>query len=293
MADQMTQNILGSFDLQMGNLNTSQLSGIAIQESLTQSNAVAMPYVEGYLQALTQAANIIVKQLPKYIKTPRTIPVVSADNKKEFVKVNDPNNPTSMLDYDDNALQVYVKANVNFSIQKTRALMQMTEAMRVYPAFAQFMNAEGLIPFLDNLEIRGVDQLKLMAEQFIQQMKSQPPQPNPAMMKLQLEQQKLAIQSQQEQTRSQLKAAEIAQDTHANNINQAKVMLQAKQAASENVVQIAKANAETYAKAVDVALKVADQQHKHEMNKAADELDTIKLAHHISKDKQTKEDFNE
>jgi hypothetical protein len=264
--DQLTQNILGSFDIQMGNLNASQLSGLAIQESVTQSNAVAMPYVVGYLHALTRIANNMVNLIPKYFNTPRTVPVLSADGKRSYARINDdkmPNGPS--MDYPDNALEVSVEAGVNFTIQKTRALQQIISMMQASPLFAQFMNTEGLPILLDNLEIRGIDQLKLLADGYVKKMqmmqaKAQQ-QPNPLVLKQQLEQAKFQHQIQQDQAENQFRTAEVMNDANANTNDRMKIMLEQRQAGVNDGVQIAKANAETYSKAVDLALKADHQQH--------------------------------
>jgi hypothetical protein len=276
--DSMTQNILGSFDIQMGKLNNSQLSGLAIQESVTQSNATAMPYVVGYLQALTQIANIIVDLIPKYWKTPRTIPIMTPDGKRSYVPINKQDDPNSIsLDYCENALHVNVEAGVNFQIQKTRALQQIIGMMQASPAFAGFMNSEGLPILLDNLEIRGIDQLKMLSEGYVQQQKAaaaKAQQQNPEMMKFQLENSKLQAQIQQNQADNQLRSGELANDAQANKNEEMKIILQAQQAGDENLVQKQKAEAETFSKAVESALSIRDHQHRHL-------TDAIDLTHKI------------
>ena len=57
--DSAIQNILGSYDASLG-INDNQLSGIALVEAASQSNAAAMPYVVGYLQAYQRAAELYV-----------------------------------------------------------------------------------------------------------------------------------------------------------------------------------------------------------------------------------------
>ena len=53
MADQVTQAILGSYDASLG-INNNQLSGVAITEGATQSNASAIRYIVRYLKAWNQ-----------------------------------------------------------------------------------------------------------------------------------------------------------------------------------------------------------------------------------------------
>lgn len=266
---QMVQSILGSYDAALG-INNNQLSGVAIVEGATQSNATAMPYIVGFLQGLTQAAVVCLDLIPKYYVTPRSIPFVRPDGKKTHVPINQPGGIS--LDYKSNALNVKVEAGVNFAIQKSRALQQIIALCSASPLFAQFINQMGLEVLLDNLEIRGIDQLKEMAKQFMQQLKQQQQQqgsqPNPLQMKMQLEQQKLSSSNQQNQVENQLRAAEIAQTSRANDIDAAKVVLEAHQAGNENAVQMAKAKAETYSKSVDAVLKTNDQIHRHSLANA-------------------------
>lgn len=278
MVDQTMQVVLGSYDASLG-INNNQLSGVALVEGATQSNAAAMPFVVGFLRGLNHAAQGIVDLIPKYLKTPRTIPIITAGGKHDFIPVNTPG--SVKLDYEDNVLQVRVEPSVNFAVQKSRALQQIVALMQASPLFAQFMNTEGLEILINNLEIYDVDQLKLMAQQFMQQMKQQQQNqpPNPDVMKQQLEQQKFAASQQQNAIDNQLKQAEIANTAQANQNDRLKIILDAQTDNQQNVVQQAKANAETYAHAVDLALKGHDQQHRHVK-------EAIELGHQISNSQQ-------
>lgn len=273
-SDQTAQSILGSFDMQAGNLNVSQLSGLAIQESITQSNAVAMPYVNGYLNALNQVANNIVDLIPKYYTTPRTVPVLNAEGKRSYVRINDDKQPSVPLDYYDNALHVTIEAGVNFTIQKARALQQIIAMMQASPSFAQFMNAQGLPILLDNLEIRGIDQLKLLAEQYVQQMKQQQPPPNPEILKIQNEQQKIAMTNQQNQAANQLDAMKLAIAQQEANTEQTKVLGELNLSQQDQTVQNKKANVEAFKQMTDLTLAHHDQQHRHVK-------ETVELGHQI------------
>lgn len=73
VTDQTSQTILGSYDAALG-INDNQLSGVAIVEAATQTNATAMPFLTGYLQSFTHVGCVIADLIPKYIVTPRTIP---------------------------------------------------------------------------------------------------------------------------------------------------------------------------------------------------------------------------
>ena len=77
-SDSLIQNVLGSYDASLG-INNNQLSGIAIVEGASQSNATAMPYIVGCLQGFQRVAQIYVDLMPKYFTTPRTIPILDEE----------------------------------------------------------------------------------------------------------------------------------------------------------------------------------------------------------------------
>lgn len=264
MCDQVTQSILGSYDASLG-INDNQLSGVAIVEAATQSNAAAMPYVMNYIQGLNQVGQIILDLIPKYYVTPRTVPVIGKDGKRSYKFIN--SGPGSInTNYGEDSLQIKVEAGVNFNIQKSRALNQIIALMQASPVFAQFMNQQGLPILLDNIDIRGIDQLKDMTGQFVQQMQAQQQQAqqnNPMMMRAQLEQQKLMQQGQQAQTEAQLKSQQIDIDRENLMNDRMKIIADMQQAKADNAVQIQKTDTERMSKTIDLMLKHTDQQHRH------------------------------
>ncbi len=294
MTDQITQAILGSYDASLG-INDNQLSGVAIQEGATQSNAAAMPYVVGYMHALNQVAEIIVDLIPKYYVTPRTIPVVSHDGEMNYRMVNgaqQPNQQPLFLNYDENALQVKVKAGVNFAIQKSRSLSQIITMSQASPVFGQFMNDKGLKILLDNFEIQGVDQLKVMAEQWMQeqaqmkqqqqQMAEQQMQNNPMMIKAQNERMKIQMDAQQSQVENQIKGAELELKKQEVDQDMIKILTDAKAAETNAAVMMDKADAEKSRAAVDLAMKTLTMYHTqdHDLAKLTHEVMKSSREHH-------------
>jgi hypothetical protein len=261
-ADSMTQNILGNFDMDIAKMNQQQISGVAIVEAATLNNSAAMPYIVGYLQGLNRVSEIILDLLPKYFKTPRTIPIVLPDGKKGFERINEQGQVN--FQYGDNALNVRVEAGVNFSTQRTRALNQIIALMQASPLFAQFMNQEGLEILLDNIEIKGIDTIKAMAKQWQEQMRqmqqqqaeAQANQGNPALEKTKLEQAKLAQRAQEANSKTALDVAQLKQ-------NQIKILADLKQSHENNIVQTLKAQTEKFSREVDLILRSHDQKHRH------------------------------
>lgn len=268
--DSLIQNILGSYDASLG-INDNQLSGVAIVEAATQSNAAAMPYLVGFLQGLQRIAEIMIDLIPKYYKTPRTIPVMGIDGKHEYVKVNQKDGVP--LFYDANVLNVKVEAGVSFQIQKSKALQQLLGLMGTSQLFDQFMNEKGLPVLLDNIEIRGIDQLKLMVndwlkelqqqKQMAMQQQQQEQQNNPAVMRNQVEMakvqqkgQQMQVDAQHQQTQFQLDVARLKQD-------QMKILADVSIAQDQGLTQRIKAEAERFSKQVDLAMRKKDMAHNH------------------------------
>ena len=61
----------------------------------------------------------------------------------------------------------------SFQIQKSKALQQLLGLMGTSKLFDQFMNEKGLPVLLDNIEIRGIDQLKMMVDDWLKELQQQ------------------------------------------------------------------------------------------------------------------------
>jgi hypothetical protein len=284
IADQTIQNILGSYDAALG-INENQLSGIAIVEAATQSNATAMPYIVGLLQGLQRVAQGYVDLLPRYVTTPRTMPLVDSEGNKEYIQVNQEGG--LMLDWEDNTLNVNIEAGVNFQIQKSRALQQIEGLMKASPLFNQFINEKGLNTLLDNIEIRGIDELKIAVEDWMEELQKQKQmamqqqqqemQNNPALIKAKTDQMKLALEAQKTQSQLQIDMAKLKQD-------QQKLISDLEIEHSKNAVQILKSETEKFAKQVDLEIKKQDMHHRHAKEKAE-----VSMAHEDMKHRHTRE----
>jgi Phage P22-like portal protein len=282
-ADQLMQGILGNYDASLG-INNNQLSGTAIVEAATQSNATAMPYIVGYMQGLQRVAQIYVDLMPKYYTTPSTLPIMDEEGKKSYIKTNQQDGIDMF--FDSNALNVIVKAGASFQVQKSRTIMMVKEIMGMSPQFAQFIAEKGLTFVLDNLEGRGIEQLKSMVDgwlkelaqqkQMMMQQQQQEIQNNPAMLKAQNDAKKLELEAQKSQ-------GQFAVDMAKLQAGEAKVMADLQSAKEANLVQIVKANAERFSKGIDLQLKKMDMHHRH--NK-----EIIELHHTVTRpEKETKQ----
>ncbi len=315
-SDSLIQNVLGSYDASLG-INDNQLSGVAVVEAASQSNAAAMPYLVGFMHGLQRVAENMVSLYPKYYTTPRTIPVQDAEGKRGYVMINAmqnamqgamqqpgmqgrqpamqgqqgmqpqqnmqggmqgggmggmgadmqrmqttqpnvPANPGVQFDYDEDALDVMVEAGAAFRVQKSKALQQIVALQGASPMFEQFMATKGLPILLDNLDIRGLDQIKEMANEWMQEMEQQKQQQqqmqqqmmqnNPALQKIEIDKAKIAQQGQKDAMQFQVDMEKLKQD-------QQKVLVDAQIEREKGAVQVVKAQTERFAKQVDLALK--------------------------------------
>lgn len=276
-AEATIQASLGSYDSALG-INKNQLSGVAIVEGATQSNAAAMPFVVNYLAALQQASEIVLDLIPKYYVTPRSIPILTNEDKKEHVSINGNDQNSPQMKFNSSDLKVIVNAGVNFEVQQNRAVQQLISLSDALPGMATLINnPKGLAIIADNLNIKGADQLKELAEEAIKSQQdagNQSPPPNPALMKINLDQQKLQQKAQTDQQLIQIKQ----KDSDANMLSvigdmsetKLKYALQAERDDTERMVhglnlhiENKKADAHIAKTALDTATNVMSAAHHH------------------------------
>jgi hypothetical protein len=268
--DQLIQNILGSYDASLG-INNNQLSGVALVEAATQSNAAAMPYIVGYLDGYQRAAQCYINLLPKYYTTPRTLPIMGKDGQKGYIKINQKDGLE--LSYDSNALNVTVKAGASFQVQKSRTIVMVKEMMGMSPLFAQFIAEKGLQFILDNMEGKGIDQLKVMVDGWLKEMQQQKKmameaqqqemQNNPAILKAQNDQAKNEIEREKLQLDKEKMHSEHMVDMLELEIKKEEMKAKLEIAENAAAVQLVKAQTERYAKGVDLHIKHDDMKHRH------------------------------
>jgi hypothetical protein len=197
MSDEMTQVILGSYDGAAG-VAKDNFSGIAFARSAIQSNNASMPYIVGYIKGLNRVAQIVVDLIPKYYRTPRTLPIVLPDGKRSHMEIN--KKGSIYMNYDPNSLEVKVESGVNFAMQKEIALNAIISLMQASALFSQFINEQGLQVLLDNIDIRGIEGLKEKAMEFEKQLAQQRQQ----MQQSQAQQQQAEAQAMQQKAQLEM-----------------------------------------------------------------------------------------
>jgi hypothetical protein len=270
--DSLIQNILGSYDASLG-INNNQLSGIAIVEAASQSNATAMPYIVGYLQGYQRAAQVYVDLMPKYYTTPRTLPITDEDGKRLFIRINGDNGVP--MSFEPNTFEVMLTAGASFQVQKSRTISMVKEMMGMSPLFQQFIGEKGLNFLLDNMEGKGIEELKDLTKQWTQQYEQEKQQ---------------AMQAQQQQAqqnpaaiKAQVDMAKLETEKQKTQVNAEVEMIKAKTRLQEALIAAGvgktRAEAEVYAKHADIHIKRLDLAHKH-IKQAIETRHKIKVDHH-------------
>lgn len=271
-SDEMTQVILGSYDGAAGQ-NNGQMSGIAFARSAMQSNTASLPFMCGLYKGFDRVAQIIVDLIPKYYRTPRSLPVLLPDGKREYFEIN--KKGSLYMNYDPNNLEVKVEMGVNFAMQKEIALQTIVSLSQASPVFAQFFNEYGLPVLLDNIDIRGIDDLKEKSQEFqqkVQQQQKAAQQQQQQQMQMQAQQQAMALQQAQKelqsptaeqigvmaiQEKAQLDSASIAIKERDSETKFLEVMSKIRNADVENELRIAEIDAENTRSAVESAINVS------------------------------------
>ena len=280
-SDEMTQVILGSYDGAAGQ-NNGQMSGIAFARSAMQSNTASLPFMCGLYKGFDRVAQIIVDLIPKYYRTPRSLPVLLPDGKREYFEIN--KKGSLYMNYDPNNLEVKVEMGVNFAMQKEIALQTIVSLSQASPVFAQFFNEYGLPVLLDNIDIRGIDDLKEKSQEFqqkIQQQQQVAQKQQMQQMQMQAQQQTMALQQAQKElqspTQEQIEVMAIQQRAQIDSANLEikerdsetkflEVMSKIRNADVENELKMAEIDAENTRTAVEHALNVS--KHLHEIKGA-------------------------
>jgi hypothetical protein len=268
VSDEMTKAILGSYDASLGIQNNS-LSGVAIQNGATNSNASSQPWNVGYLRMMNRVAEIVLHLIPKIHSEREYLPAKMIDGKSNNVKINSDKN--NSMDFDPLSMIVKVEAGVNFEIQRQIAIDNLTSLMKVSPPLAQFISTtpEGLTMLLKNVDMRGIDALEEGLMQYIQQQQQQMQQQqqqqsqnSPAAIKMQEIQQR----KEQSQMDYQIDIAKVNVDEMKADTDRMLAEQNIGIAMDKNEILRNKVQAENTRTAVDAATKLAGHHHTRAMD---------------------------
>jgi hypothetical protein len=267
-AQAVIQATLGSYDASQGIVGDN-LSGKAIMQGALQSDGASGPYRTNYLKAWERIGLVTMDLIPKYYRTPRSLPVVGRDGKRGFRMVNNPGAEDNVtLNYDASMLQLKIEAGVNSSIQKQMSLEMIVKLSQSSEIFSQFINTKGLSVLLDNLEVRNIDTLKAKAVEFEEEQRAQAEamadQPSPEEMQLQaitqVEMAKVEQRTQEAEMDFTVKTAEVAIDQEKVELERMKTMAEIEEMGIKLDLEKDRISAENARTAIELALDVAEMQ---------------------------------
>ncbi len=267
-AQAIIQATLGSYDASQG-IVSDNMSGKAIMQGAMQSDGAAGPYLINYLKGWDRIGQIVMDLIPKYYRTPRSLPIVGRDGKRGFRMVNNPGAEDNvMLDYDASMLQLKIEAGVNSSIQKQISLEMIIKLSQSSEIFSQFINTKGLGVLLDNLEVRNIDVLKAKAEEFEEEQRAQAEamsqQQSPEEMQLeaitQVEMAKVEQRAEEAEGKLAINSAKVAIDKQKADIDEMVAIAELQEMGIKLDMEKEKIDAENARSAVELAIRAAELQ---------------------------------
>lgn len=269
-SDRVTQAILGNYDSTLGT-NDKNVSGVAIANGSIHTNAASAPYLMGYIQGLNRIAQIVLDLIPKYYVTPRTLPIRTADGKRSYQVINNPNVDGSIeINYQPHELNVKIEAGVNSAIAKQLALEQIIKMMGASPLFSQFINTMGLETILDNMDIRGIDSLKQKSVEFMQMMQEQqeeaanqqPPEAQAVQAAMEIEMAKVEQRSEEAEGKLAIEAAKVAIEKEKVNAQIMEILNDIEVKNAKIVLDQEKVDSENARTAVETAMEIAEKHNQ-------------------------------
>ena len=206
MSDKTIQSQFGSYDAQRGIQN--DVSGKAIVEGAMESSDSSMPFIINYMAALKQVALVVLDLIPIYYTTMRTMPYIEPDGSKEYITINDPNKPETVMDYSVNDLGIEVEAGPSFDVQRRDSLNTLVKVMGmgVVPALSEILNGEGLSILVKNFDIKERQRLLQLVEKHNEdKKKATESHPNP----MQIQMQAMASEEKRKDQLVELKHQEV------------------------------------------------------------------------------------
>ena len=281
------QNILGSYDAQLG-IQNKELSGAAIVQGSIHSSASAKPFVSKYVLSLNRVAEIILNLVPKVYVSEMSLPTIDKESNVKYIPVNGEGQVS--LKYEPTSFKIKVEAAQGFAAQQTQAMNQIVQLSQAMPIFGQFMNTKGLKILVDNLNIKGADLLKLMAEEFMQELEqqqqaeaqSQQGQQNPLMLREQNKQMELQLNAHKADTQAQIDAAKLALEQENLQLKRAELAGKVQTEQGYMALEQEKLDAEKASTAIGHATKIIEHAHKRKMDHIDKHHKSTELHHRIT-----------
>ena len=174
------------------------------------------------------------------------------------------------MKYDPKSLQVRIEVGANGTLEKQRALQQITQMMQASEQFANFINSVGLENLLDNMTIRGIEDLKLKAVQWMQQQQiaaqenANKPTPEQELINAEVQIETARIAQRQEEAEGNLtiKAAQVANEKEKTNIEFLRLLAEIEGADLEHALEVERMDSDAAQEAIKLAIQAGKNSKK-------------------------------
>lgn len=160
-ADQDIRNVTNLHEASLGQ-QSNEVSGKAINARVRVGELGTVIYQHNLNMAIAEAGRVLNDLIPYYYDTPRMIKVLGEDGKSELVRINDPEDPSS-IDITIGKYQVTVTTGPSYTTKRVEAAETMETIINAHP---EIMGWAGDILFR-NLDIPGGEELALRAEKML------------------------------------------------------------------------------------------------------------------------------
>jgi hypothetical protein len=229
--------------------------------------------------------------IPKVYVNEMSLPVINKEGENKYQRVNGEGQPS--LKYDPSSFKIKVSAGPGFAAQQSQAMMQLIQLSQAMPIFAQFMNTKGLRILVDNLNIKGADLLKLMAEEFMQELEQQKQmamkaqqeqqgQPNPMMLREQNKQAEIQMNAHKNEIQAQIDASKLALEQENLQLKRAELAGKVETEQGYIALEQEKLDAERASKIISHTVAEIEREHKRDMDHIDRHHAAIGLRHKIT-----------
>jgi hypothetical protein len=269
-ADKVSQAILGTYDGVLGT-NQQDVSGEALENAALHTSASTKPYLVNYIKGMQRAGLMVADLIPKYMVTPRTIPVIRKDGKKDFQIINNPNHPKNIdISYKPHELQLTITAGVNSTLQKQVALNTIIKMASQVPVLAKFFNDEGLEVLMDNIDIRGIERLKARIPEFLERIKKEQeasaqrvdPEVQIGMGMVKVEAEKVLQRKQESESKTAIEAAKIAVEKQKVDAQVMAILNEIDIKKSKILLEQERVDSENARTAIETAIELSTNNHE-------------------------------
>lgn len=253
--------------IENNNVPGGNIASDTLKMAYTQESRAAYPWWQGFESFLNRLGTCYMDLIPKIFKTPTTIPIINIDGKRDFVSINDVNDPNSVfMDFSPNDFNIEITAGVNAEVLRQTGMNQIMELSRTFQGFNRFIDTECQPELIENIDIKNKGSLVMKSQEWQQkqaqmaQLSAQNAPLDPAKAQLQIAQMNMMQKEKDRQLEAAKVSAEIQNDNRKTDADIIKTMSQVKNEAVSATVRQQEVDAKNLHTAVSLVSSLAKQK---------------------------------